>query len=68
MLEKLAPLGYEDATGFHFGEAITAHWGFPAVLFRRLTLHDARSNCDNGAGSVNCQNSPPMLGTGLFVC
>jgi hypothetical protein len=26
MLEKLAPLGWEDAAGFHFGEATTVHW------------------------------------------
>ena len=27
LAEELAPLGYEDATGFHYGEAITVHWG-----------------------------------------
>jgi len=26
MLEKLAPLGREDAAGFHFGAAMTVHW------------------------------------------
>jgi len=64
IIEKLAPLGYEDATGFHFGAGMTAYWRSPDVLFWGWTLHDARSNCDNAPGSVHWQNIPPMRGHG----
>ena len=34
--EKLVPVGYEDAAGFHFGDAMTVHWepprGFDLVV------------------------------------
>ena len=65
--EKLVPVGYENAAGFHFGDAMTVHWEPPRGLDLWLILHDALNNCDCPKGSVNCQNIPPMHGHGLSL-
>jgi hypothetical protein len=63
LADKYAPFGYEDAKGFHFGEAITVHWFRQDTGLWMLRSSGAESGSEAG-GTSSTAKTPPMHGNG----
>jgi hypothetical protein len=56
LADKLAPFGYENATGFHFGQAITVHWFRQDTRLWMLRSPGAESGREAGGDLLYCQH------------
>ena len=61
LAEKLAPIGYEDATGFHFGQASSEEFPAPGQRIQR------RRRLRNRTAKVAAENSLVAASNGILA-
>ena len=61
LAEKLAPIGYEDATGFHFGQAISEEFPAPGQRIKRRRQSRIRT------AKMAAEDSPEAASNGILA-